>query len=102
MLTVAVLASSGMVLGATYMLRFARAAVFGGEAGEWTAFADLRLRETVPYAALLAVVLWIGVAPASLMARVEGIASGISELALAHGTASRQAALATEGSPHAR
>jgi NADH-quinone oxidoreductase subunit M len=102
MLVAAVLASSGMVLGATYMLRFARVAVFGGEAGEWTDFDDLRLRETVPYAALLAVVLWIGVAPASLMARVEGIASGISELALVHGSMSRQASLAAERSPHAR
>ena len=103
MLIVAVLAASGMVLGATYMLRFARAALFGGEKGETTPFRDLTLREMTPFAALLAMILWIGVAPASLMARVQNIASGISEMALVEASehGARQAALAS-GSPNAR
>jgi NADH-quinone oxidoreductase subunit M len=104
MLVAAVLASSGMVLGATYMLRFARVAVFGGDTGELNPFRDLDLREMTPYAVLLVLILWIGVAPASLMEKVQGVASGVSGLALASSPVEgpRQAAVATNGSAHAR
>ena len=104
MLVAAVLASSGMVLGATYMLRFARVALFGGDTGRLDPIRDLGVRETTPFAVLLLLVFWIGVAPASLMERVQGVASGVSGLVLAS-TASRtpqQAAVATNGDEHAR
>ncbi len=71
MLVVAVVACAGVVLGATYMLRFARALVFG-EAGSVRApIADIGLRETLAFVPLLLLILWIGVAPASLMVKVE-------------------------------
>ena len=100
MLVSAVLASSGMVLGATYMLRFARVAVFGGETGKATPWRDLRLRELVPFAALLIVVVWIGVAPASLIDKVQDVATSTPRGALAHPLP--QAALAATRSEHAR
>ena len=104
MLVAAVLASSGMVLGATYMLRFARVALFGGDTGRLDPIRDLGVRETTPFAVLLLLVLWIGVAPASLMERVQGVASGISGLVLAStpSRAPQQAAVATNGDEHAR
>ena len=113
MLVVAILASTGMVLGATYMLRFARALVFGGDTGEHNYVGDLRLAQMVPFAALLIVVLGVGIAPAALMKKVQDIASGVSGLAVAATSADRTAArapghgpperaLATAGSAHAR
>jgi NADH-quinone oxidoreductase subunit M len=104
MLVVAVLASSGMVLGATYMLRFARVAVFGGDAAQHRPFADLEGRQMAPFAALLLVVLWIGIAPASLMGKVQGVTSRVSGLALAPAAiqAPRQASVATSGGTYAR
>jgi NADH-quinone oxidoreductase subunit M len=73
LLVLAVLACGGVVLGATYMLRFARAALFGGtpSAGPDARLRDLGARETLALLPLLAVVLWVGVAPAAWMAKVE-------------------------------
>jgi NADH-quinone oxidoreductase subunit M len=104
MLASAVLASTGMVLGATYMLRFARVAVFGGTTGERTPWTDLRLGDTAPFAVLLAVVLWVGVAPASLMERVQDVASRMPKVALAPAWPEMpaRAALAASRSEHAR
>jgi len=113
MLVVAILASSGMVLGATYMLRFARVVVFGGDTGERRTVPDLRIGETAPFAVLLLLVLWIGIAPAWLMEKVQAVASGVSGLAVAR-TSARGAvvrapgerlperALAMTGNEHAR
>jgi NADH-quinone oxidoreductase subunit M len=112
MLVVAVLAASGMVLGATYMFRFARVVLFGGDTGERNEVRDLRLSEVAPYSALLLLVLWIGIAPGWLMQKVQGVASGVSELAVArasmaavarapaHGPQER--VLAADRSAHAR
>ena len=73
LLVLAVLACAGVVLGATYMLRFASAAIFGDVApsGPDARLRDLGARETLALLPLLAVVLWVGLAPASLMAKVE-------------------------------
>jgi NADH-quinone oxidoreductase subunit M len=81
MLVVAVLASSGMVLGAAYMLRFARVAVFAGDGGDGSPVRDLRLREMAPLAVLLVPILWIGVAPAPLMEKAQGVALEIGKAA---------------------
>lgn len=71
----AVLASGGVVLGATYMLRFARTLVFGD--GTATAPAaslpDLRPREALALAPLLALILWLGVWPAPFLHKVVGM-----------------------------
>lgn len=68
-LVAAVCASAGIVLGATYMLRFARAHVFGGagEAPASAGFADLGARDLVVASALLGAILWLGLWPAPVM-----------------------------------
>jgi NADH-quinone oxidoreductase subunit M len=73
LLVLAVLACGGVVLGATIMLRFARAAIFGSAAtaGPDARLRDLGARETLALLPLLAVVLCVGVAPAAWMAKVE-------------------------------
>ncbi|MDO9075726.1 MAG: hypothetical protein Q7U73_20965, partial [Rubrivivax sp.] len=72
-LVAAAAASLGVVLGATYMLRFARVLVFGdaGPAATRLPLADLGLRETAALALPLALILWVGLWPASLMPKVE-------------------------------
>jgi NADH-quinone oxidoreductase subunit M len=104
MLASAVLASTGMVLGATYMLRFARVVVFGGATGERTPWRDVRLRDMAPFAALLLVVAWVGVVPASLMDKVQDVASRLPRIATAQAPTevSTRAALAADRSVHAR
>jgi NADH-quinone oxidoreductase subunit M len=70
-LVAAVLASVGVVLGATYMLRFARAILYGSVQADAPRLPDLRLREFAALAPLLLLILWIGVWPAPLMTKVE-------------------------------
>ena len=72
-LVAVLLACTGVVLGATYMLRFARTLVWGdaGPAGGDARLRDLGLREGLALAPLLVLILWVGIAPASLMAKVE-------------------------------
>jgi hypothetical protein len=53
-----------------------------------------------PFAPLLLLVLWIGIAPSPLMQKVQGVASAVSGLAAAPASADR--ALAATGSSHAR
>jgi NADH-quinone oxidoreductase subunit M len=104
MLVAAIVASSGMVLGATYMLRFARVALFGGADGRRTPWRDLGLRETAPFVLLLLVVLWIGVAPASLMEKVQGVASAIPARVLVQASPrlAERTAFVANGSDRAR
>lgn len=75
----ALLASTAVVLGASYMLRFARVLVFG-RAGSAPKVADLGVRETVALAALVVPILWLGIAPAALMAKVEPAVARLSAL----------------------
>jgi NADH-quinone oxidoreductase subunit M len=67
MLVVALLACTGVVLGATYMLRFARTLVFGDASTRALSVPDLNGRELLAVAPLLLLILWIGVWPASLI-----------------------------------
>ena len=76
-LVVALLAMTGMVLGATYMLRFARAILFGADAGAHRV-ADLRPAETASLLPLLLVILVIGIAPAAVMSKAQ---SAVAQLA---------------------
>ncbi len=72
-LVAALAASLGVVLGATYMLRFARVLVFGdaGPAASRVPLADLGLREVAALALPLGLILWVGLWPASLMTKIE-------------------------------
>jgi NADH:ubiquinone oxidoreductase subunit 4 (subunit M) len=67
-----------MVLGATYMLRFARAILFGASAGtSGDRIADLRPVEAASLLPLLLVIVVLGVAPAAVMSKVQSVAAQI-------------------------
>jgi NADH-quinone oxidoreductase subunit M len=68
-LTAVLLASTGMVLGAAYMLRFARTILYG-ETEQGTTVKDLNLGEGIGFIPLLILILWIGVNPSPLMNKV--------------------------------
>jgi NADH-quinone oxidoreductase subunit M len=70
MLVAALLAATGVVLGATYMLQFARSLVFDDSARP-DPLPDLRARELLALAPLLLLILWIGVRPAVWMDKVD-------------------------------
>jgi NADH-quinone oxidoreductase subunit M len=104
LLVAALLAATSVVLGATYMLRLARRLLFDGSEPAKAnpavpALRDLRLREGLALAPLLALILAVGVWPAPMMAKVESAVSGLvqpvrpTSAALAQ-TASAQAASA--------
>jgi len=94
-LVAVVLAATGMVLGAGYMLRFARALLFGSPEGS-PPLADLGVREGLAFVPLLLLIFWIGIAPSSVMTRAEG---AVASLRGAMTTAAPTLA-ATSGGPH--
>jgi NADH-quinone oxidoreductase subunit M len=66
--SVTFLATSGMILGAAYMLYLYRRIVFGTITREDVrAMLDLNWRELVVFAPMIAIVLWMGVYPASFL-----------------------------------
>jgi NADH-quinone oxidoreductase subunit M len=99
-LIAALLAVTGMVLGATYMLRFARAILFGTDAGAHR-ITDLRLAETASLLPLLLVILVIGVAPAAVMSKAQSVAAQLAPPRTLAAPALRAApAVASIGSTH--
>src|SRR3546814_6355941 len=65
---VALLASSGMVLGAAYMLYLYRRIIFGRiTKDDLMAIRDLNWREKAVFAPLVVLVLWMGIYPASFI-----------------------------------
>ncbi|UFS72582.1 NADH-quinone oxidoreductase subunit M [Geomonas sp. RF6] len=64
------IACSGMVLGAGYMLRFARAILFG-KTNE-SSLEDLNPREAIAFLPLLVLILWVGINPAPIMEKAQG------------------------------
>src|SRR5262245_10028586 len=80
LLIAALLASSGMILGAAYMLRFARAILFDSS-DRAPPTRDLRLSEMAPLAAPLLLILWIGIAPGTIMSKAQGVASQLAQTA---------------------
>jgi NADH-quinone oxidoreductase subunit M len=80
LLVAALLAALGVVLGAAYMLRFARSLLFGdGSAMRLAALPpDLNRRETFALLPLLVVILWVGLYPAPLMSKVEPAVSSLA------------------------
>jgi NADH-quinone oxidoreductase subunit M len=94
-LVAVLLASSGMVLGAGYMLRFARVILFG-KAGGGRSFRDLDLRETLAFVPLLLLILWIGVWPAPFMGKAQGAVTEIADRAAGAASAPPAPALITQ------
>lgn len=65
--TVAVFASTGLVLGAAYMLLLYRRVVFGPQHNaDAAAMPDLDMREIAMFVPILALVLWLGVFPSTV------------------------------------
>jgi NADH-quinone oxidoreductase subunit M len=71
MLLAALLAATGVVLGATYMLQFARSLVFDDSSRPDARTPDLRPRELLALAPLLLLILWLGVWPRPWMDKVD-------------------------------
>jgi NADH-quinone oxidoreductase subunit M len=71
MLVAALLAATGVVLGATYMLQFARSLVFDDSGRPEPLNPDLRPRELLALAPLLLLILWLGVWPKPWMDKVD-------------------------------
>jgi NADH-quinone oxidoreductase subunit M len=88
LLIMVVLASLGMVLGATYMLKFARALVFDKRADS-APVRDLSAAELLPFALPLLLILWVGIAPGAFITRTLGVATQLS--ALPHAAIGRDA-----------
>jgi NADH-quinone oxidoreductase subunit M len=73
----ALAAASGVVLGATYMLRFARTLVFD-DASVRERWHDLSARELAALAPLLLLILWVGLRPGQWMAKAEATVAHLS------------------------
>lgn len=89
MLAAALLAATGVVLGATYMLQFARSLVFD-DSSVADRLPDLRARELLALAPLVILIFWIGMRPATWMDKVDAAVAG----------AARAPALALMGTRH--
>jgi NADH-quinone oxidoreductase subunit M len=93
---VAFLATTGMILGAAYMLYLYRRIIFGViTRSDVRAMLDLSWREVAIFAPMITVVLWIGIYPASFLRPME---PAIENLVL-HVKAEREAAAAATGAP---
>ncbi len=97
---VALLAASGMVLGAAYMLWLYRRVIFGALTRvDLKQLSDLNWREKLIFAPLLALVLWMGIYPSSFLdimaPSVEKLIADYND-ALAQGTAANAVTAALE------
>jgi NADH-quinone oxidoreductase subunit M len=97
-LTAALLACSGMVLGAAYMLRFARSILFGTRQ-DALQFGDLNLREALAFAPLLLIIILIGVWPVGLMDKTRPAVEWIAGRAAAPAVAQPRAVAAVTTPP---
>ena len=103
-LALAVAATSGVVLGALYMLRFARTFLFGPvKAPHDVPLSDLTRRERGVLAVLFAAVLWLGLFPGGAMGKTEGAARRyLQQLAPAAAVTAGTPAIIPAGAAHAR
>jgi NADH-quinone oxidoreductase subunit M len=83
-----------MVLGAAYMLRFGRAILYGVTAPD-VSLKDLSLREGIGFIPLLAMILWIGLNPASIMDKVNPAVTQLTTARAAAGAPQQPAPHAT-------
>ncbi|HJV35104.1 NADH-quinone oxidoreductase subunit M [Geomonas sp.] len=72
----ALVACSGMVLGAGYMLRFGRKLLFGSTAS--SPLPDLNLLEMISFLPLLLLILWIGISPGWLLEKTKPAVSSLT------------------------
>ena len=79
----AVLAATGVVLGALYMLRFAALFLFGPTKAPVPRLADLNRREQALLAALVAAIFWLGLFPAGPLRKTEAAARAYQQLVTA-------------------
>jgi NADH-quinone oxidoreductase subunit M len=87
----ALLAASGMILGAAYMLYLYRRVIFGAlTKGDLKSILDLNRREALIFAPLVVLVLWMGIYPASFL---DIFSASVTKLIADH-----QTALAAPGS----
>jgi NADH-quinone oxidoreductase subunit M len=103
-LITATLACGGVVLGATYMLRFARVILYGDSSKAAATLPDLGAREGLALAPLLLLILWVGVWPASLMSKVEPVVAQLARPGMAiaaTGTSGVAQAAQKDGALHA-
>jgi NADH-quinone oxidoreductase subunit M len=91
-LAFAVIAVSGVVLGAMYMLWFAQRFLYGTTKVPHGPVLDLNRRERLILAALLVPVFWIGLAPGEPMRKTEQAALHFQRLVAGPGTAATAAA----------
>jgi NADH-quinone oxidoreductase subunit M len=97
-LAAALLAAAAVVLGAGYMLRFARMLVFGAPGG--ARLPDLNAREAAAFAPLLLLILWIGVWPAPLMTKVQNAVSHLASFSVGPAPAHTTPRIAVGKGPH--
>jgi NADH-quinone oxidoreductase subunit M len=82
---VALICTTGIILGAAYMLYLYRRVAFGGQTNEdAAAMPDISAREWLMMASIAAAVLWMGVYPESFLAPMR--AAPASDAQLAPGT----------------
>jgi NADH-quinone oxidoreductase subunit M len=81
-LLAALLATTGVVIGAAYMLRFARSLVFD-DTRLPDVLPDLGLREVAALAPLLLLIVWIGARPGAWMGTTEGTVQALARPAAA-------------------
>ena len=75
---VAALASTGLILGAAYMLMLYRRVIFGKlEHDDLKSISDLTWREAAVFAPLVVLVLWMGIYPASFLDVIQPAVAGV-------------------------
>jgi NADH-quinone oxidoreductase subunit M len=79
-LVLAVVAASGVVLGALYMLRFALTFLFGAVKAPHQPFGDLNAREKTILGLIVAAVFWLGLFPDEPMRKTELAAKSYQQL----------------------
>ena len=79
-LVLAVVAVTGVVLGALYMLRFALSFLYGTAKAPHQPLADLNTREKTILALIVAAVFWLGLFPDEPMRKTELAAKAYKEL----------------------
>jgi NADH-quinone oxidoreductase subunit M len=87
-LAMAVIAVTGVVLGALYMLWFAQRFLFGKEKAPHQPLVDLGAREKIILLAFVASIFWLGLFPQGPLAKTEPAAREFRQLVLASHVAS--------------
>jgi NADH-quinone oxidoreductase subunit M len=95
----AVIATSGVILAAYYMLRMYGRVMFGEATEENRDVADLSRRELAVLVPILAVIVWIGVWPTPFLERTEPSTHRFVEMATGVSSAEAPAASGEDGAP---